>query len=68
MECENQIQQQLECFDAKIALQQVLEQNGALKTRSAQVCLELQRRQNGLGYELLEERKALLFLAQTLPG
>jgi transposase len=28
MECENQIQQQLECFDAKIALQQVLEQNG----------------------------------------
>jgi len=43
MECENQIEQQLEHFDTKLDFQQVLEQSGALKTRSAQVRLELQR-------------------------
>jgi transposase len=43
MECENQIEQQLEHFDTKLDSQQVLEQSGALKTRSAQVRLELQR-------------------------
>ena len=43
MECENQIEQQLKHFDTKLDFQQVLEQSGALKTRSAQVRLELQR-------------------------
>jgi hypothetical protein len=95
MECEKQVEQQLEHFDPKLDLEQVLEQNGALKARSAQVRLELQRQArlstvcgldltqlpglstlavetiiagNGLRYELLEKRKALLFLAQALPG
>jgi transposase len=43
MECENQIEQQLEHFDTKLDFQQVLEQSGALKTRSGQLRLELQR-------------------------
>jgi transposase len=43
MECEKQIQQQLEGFEAKVDLEQALEQNGALKARSAQVRLELHR-------------------------
>ena len=43
IECENQIEQQLEHFDTKLDFQQVLEQSGALKTRSGQLRLELQR-------------------------
>ena len=41
--CENQIEQQLEQFDTKLDFEQVLEQSGALKVRSAKVRLELQR-------------------------
>ena len=42
-ECENKIEQQLEQFDSKLDFEQVLEQSDALKTRSAQVRLQLQR-------------------------
>src|SRR5258708_16186313 len=42
-ECENKIEQQLERFDSKLDFEQVLEQSGALKTRSAQVRQQLQR-------------------------
>jgi transposase len=42
-ECENKIEQQLERFDSKLDFEQVLEQSGALKTRSAQVRRQLQR-------------------------
>jgi transposase len=41
--CENKIEQQLEQFDLKLDFEQVLEQSGALKSRSAQVRLGLQR-------------------------
>ena len=41
--CENKIEQQLEQFETKLDFEQVLEQSGALKARSAQVRLELQR-------------------------
>ena len=43
MECEKQTEQQLEHFDAKLDLAQALEQSGALKARSAQIRLQLQR-------------------------
>ena len=42
-ECENKIEQQLEQFETKLDFDQVLEQSGALKVRSAKVRLELQR-------------------------
>src|ERR1700751_4236411 len=42
-ECENKIEQQLEQFETKLDFEQVLEQSGALKVRSAKVRLELQR-------------------------
>src|SRR4029077_3792907 len=42
-ECENKIEQQLEQFETKLDFDQVLEQSGALKARSAKVRLELQR-------------------------
>ena len=42
-ECENKIQRQLEQFESKLDFEQVLEQSGALKPRSAKVRLELQR-------------------------
>src|SRR5260370_39241633 len=41
-ECENKIEQQLEQFDSKLDFEQVLEQSGALKTRSTQVRLQRQ--------------------------
>jgi len=41
--CENKIEQQLEQFETKLDFEHVLEQSGALKARSAQVRLELQR-------------------------
>ena len=41
--CENKIEQQLEQFETKLDFDQVLEQSGALKVRSAKVRLELQR-------------------------
>jgi transposase len=41
--CENKIEQQLEQFESKLDFEQVLEQSGALKVRSAKVRLELQR-------------------------
>jgi transposase len=41
--CENKIEQQLEQFNLKLDFEQVLEQSGALKSRSAQVRLSLQR-------------------------
>src|SRR6201988_1401042 len=42
-ECEKAIEQQLEHFETKLDFQQALEQSGALKVRSAQVRLQLQR-------------------------
>jgi hypothetical protein len=42
--CESKIEQQLEQFETKLDFEEVLEQSGALKARSAQVRLELQRR------------------------
>jgi transposase len=42
-ESENKIEQQLEQFETKLDFEQVLEQSGALKVRSAKVRLELQR-------------------------
>jgi transposase len=42
-ECENKIEQQLEQFETKLDFEQVLEQSGVLKVRSAKVRLELQR-------------------------
>jgi transposase len=41
--CENKIEQQLEQFETKLDFDQVLEQSGVLKVRSAKVRLELQR-------------------------
>ena len=46
--CENKIEQQLEQFETKLDFEQVLEQSGALKARSAQARLELQRRALGI--------------------
>ena len=43
MECEKNIEQQLEHFELKLDFAQILEQSGAFKARSAQVRLELQR-------------------------
>jgi transposase len=43
MACEKHIEQQLEHFELKLDLEPILKQNGALKARSAQVRLELQR-------------------------
>jgi transposase len=42
-ECENKIEQQLERFETKLDFEQLLAQSGALKVRSAQVRLDLQR-------------------------
>jgi transposase len=42
-ECENKIEQQLEQFETKLDFEQLLEQSGALKVRSAKVRLELER-------------------------
>jgi hypothetical protein len=42
-ECENKIERQLEHFETKLDLEQLLEQSGALKARSTKVRLELQR-------------------------
>jgi ligand-binding sensor domain-containing protein len=42
-ECEAQIEQQLQRFDANLDFEQLLAQSGALKARSAQGRLERQR-------------------------